>query len=287
MSDERPLLKGRTLLISGATRGIGLAIGLRAAQDGANVVVLGKTRDPHPKLPGTVDSACQEIEAAGGQALGVVCDIRDEEQVSSAVEQAVARFGGIDVLVNNASAIQLTDTEHTEMKRYDLMHQVNARGTFLCAQKCLPFLKKSDRAHILTLSPPLDFRAAYFKDHVAYSIAKFNMSLCTLGWSEEFRHIPIGANSLWPRTLIDTSAVRNLLGGSKVAAQGRLPSIVADAAYEIITRPPTFTGNFLIDEEVLQGAGITDLENYSVTPGSELLADLFLPESLPTARLPK
>ncbi len=244
-------------------------------------MVLGKTRDPHPKLPGTVDSACLEIEAAGGQALGVVCDIRDEEQVASAVELAVARFKTLDVLVNNASAIQLSDTENTPMKRFDLMHQVNARGTFLCTQKCLPFLKKSDRAHILTLSPPLDFRAAYFENHVAYSIAKFNMSLCTLGWAEEFRHIPIAANSLWPRTLIDTSAVRNLLGGPKVAAQGRSPNIVADAAYEIITRPPSFTGNFLIDDEVLRDAGITDLEKYVVTPGAELLPDLFLPESLP------
>lgn len=279
---ERALsnLRGKTLLISGATRGIGLAIALRAARDGANVVVLGKTKEPHPKLPGTVDSACAEIEQAGGQALGIVCDIRDESQVENAVSAAVARFSGIDILVNNASAIQLTNTASTEMKRYDLMHQVNARGTFVCGQKCLPYLKRSSHAHILTLSPPLDLHPAYFKGHVAYSIAKFGMSLCTLGWAEEFKEFGIAANSLWPRTLIDTSAVRNLLGGPKIAAQGRSPSIVADAAYEIFRRSPDFSGHFLIDDEVLTQAGCRDLEKYSVTPGAKLLPDLFVPESL-------
>lgn len=273
-------LRGKTLLISGATRGIGLAIALRAAKDGANVAVLGKTKEPHPKLPGTVDTACEQIEKAGGQAVGIVCDIRDERQVEEAVAATALRFGGIDILVNNASAIQLTNTESTEMKRFDLMHQVNARGTFLCGQKCLPYLKKSEHAHILTLSPPLDLNPAYFKAHVAYSIAKFGMSLCTLGWAAEFKDFGIAVNSLWPRTLIDTSAVRNLLGGPKIAAQGRSPRIVADAAYEIFKRPTNYSGHFLIDDEVLTEAGCQDLEKYSVTPGAQLLPDLFVPESL-------
>jgi len=270
-------LQGRTLFISGATRGIGLAIALRAAQDGANVVVLGKTKDPHPQLSGTVDSAVASIEAAGGSALGVVCDIRHEEQVEAAVEQAVARFGGIDILVNNASAIFLAKTEGTSMKRFDLMHQVNVRGTYLCGQKCLPHLKKSAHAHILTLSPPLNLRPDYFGPHVAYSIAKFGMSLCTLGWAEELRDAPIAANSLWPKTIIDTAAVRNLLGGNDVAQKGRHATIVADAAHAILTRPSTFTGHFLIDEEVLEQEGVTDFRPYAVTPGGNLVGDLFWP----------
>jgi citronellol/citronellal dehydrogenase len=278
MGHERSL-RERTLFISGATRGIGLAIALRAARDGAHVVALGKTKEPHPKLPGTVDSAVAEIEAAGGQALGIVCDIREEDQVSRAVDQAVERFGGIDVLVNNASAIFLGGTEATPMKRFDLMHQVNARGTFLCGQKCLPHLKKSDRAHILTLSPPLDLRPEYFGPHVGYSVAKFGMSLCTLGWAEELKEARVAANCLWPRTVIDTAAVRNLLGGETVAQKSRTPEIVADAAHAILTRPSSYTGNFVIDEEVLKEEGVKDFSVYAVSPGEELLSDLFLPKS--------
>lgn len=276
---EEMNLQGRHLIISGATRGIGLSIALRAAKDGAHITVLGKTRDPHPKLPGTVDSACEAITQAGGQALGIVCDIRHEDQVSEAVEKSAAHFGGIDILVNNASAIHLAGTVETPMRRFDLMHEVNARGTYLCGQKCIPYLKKSDHAHILTMSPPLNLNPAYFQGHVAYSMAKFGMSLCTLGWGQELKPHKIAANSLWPRTLIDTSAVRNLLGGEAVAKQGRHPEIVADAAYAVLTRPVDFTGNFVMDDDILKEAGV-DLEKYSVTPGATLLPDLFVPESL-------
>lgn len=271
-------LKGRVLFISGATRGIGLAIALRAARDGAKIAVLGKTVDPHPKLEGTIDTACDAIRAAGGEAVGIPCDIRSEEAVESAVEKTLAAFGKIDILVNNASAIHLAGTAETSMKRYDLMHQVNGRGTYLCGQKCLPHLKKSDHAHILTLSPPLDLSPEYFQGHVAYSIAKFSMSLCTLGWAAEFRPHNIAVNSLWPRTVIDTAAVRNLMGQA-VAARSRKPEIVADAAYEILTRPTTYTGNFAIDDEILREAGKTDLQSYSVNPGSKLLPDLFVPRN--------
>lgn len=270
-------LAGRTAFISGATRGIGLSIATRIARDGANLVLLGKTKDPHPKLPGTVESACVEVEAAGGKALGIVCDIRNEDEVEKAVAQAVERFGGIDLVINNASAIHLAGTADTPMKRYDLMHQVNARGTFLCTQKCLPYLKKSDHARILTLSPPLDLSPEYFGPHVAYSIAKFGMSLCTLGFAQEFKKDGIAANSLWPRTLIDTAAIRNLLGGEAMAKKGRKPEIVADAAYEVLSREASFTGHFLIDDEVLREAGVTDLDAYAVSPGEKLLTDLFLP----------
>lgn len=269
--------KGKTLFITGATRGIGLSIAKRAAQDGANLVLVGKTQEPHPKLEGTIGSAVREVEEAGGRALGVVCDIRDEAQVESAVAQAAAEFGGIDILVNNASAIFLADTEQTPMKRFDLMHQVNARGTFLCGQKCIPLLKQSSHGRILTLSPPLHLRPEYFGPHVAYSLAKFGMSLCTLGWAEELRAHNIGVNSLWPKTIIATAAVKNLLGGEGVAARGRIPEIVADAAYEILKRPASYSGNFAIDEEVLREAGVSDFTKYAVTPGAELLTDLFLP----------
>lgn len=255
-----------------------MAIALRAARDGANVVVLGKTSEPHPKLPGTVHSAASAIEKAGGKALGIVCDIREEDQVSQAVEQCVARFGGIDVLVNNASAIFLGSTEDTPMKRFDLMHQVNIRGTYLCGQKCIPHLRRSDRAHILTLSPPLDLRPEYFGPHVGYSTAKFGMSLCTFGWAEELKTSHIAANSLWPKTVIDTSAVRNLLGGDSVAKRSRSPSIVADAAHAILTRMSSYTGNFVTDEDVLKEEGISDFSEYSPSPDAELLGDLFLPD---------
>lgn len=274
---KQETLKGRTAFISGATRGIGLAIAKRLARDGANVVVIGKTKDPHPKLPGTIDTACEEIRTSGGSALGIVCDIRHEEEVERAVAKAVDTFGGIDLVVNNASAIHLAGTLETDMKRFDLMNQVNARGTYLCTQKCLPHLKKSDHPRILSLSPPLDFRPEYFGPHVAYSIAKFGMSLCTLGWAKEFEKEGIAANSLWPRTIIDTAAVRNLLGGEGVAKKGRTPRIVADAAHAILRREATFTGHFLIDDEVLRSEGVTDLDQYAVSPGQELITDLFLP----------
>lgn len=273
-------LAGRTAFISGATRGIGLSIAKRLARDGANLVLLGKTKDPHPKLAGTVATACEEVEAAGGKALGIVCDIRNEEEVEHAVVKTAERFGGIDLVINNASAIHLATTADTPMKRFDLMHQVNARGTFLCTQKCLPYLKKSDHARILTLSPPLHLHPEYFGPHVAYSMAKFGMSLCTLGFAEEFKKDGIAANSLWPRTIIDTAAVRNLLGGEAMAKRGRTPEIVADAAYEILSREATFTGRFLIDDEVLREAGVTDFEKYAVSPGTELLTDLFLPREV-------
>lgn len=272
--------KGKTVFISGATRGIGLAIGKRVAAEGANVVVLGKTVEPHPHLPGTVASACAEIEQAGGQALGIACDIRDPEQIARAVAQALDRFSGIDALVNNASAIFLASTADTPHKRYDLMHQVNARGSYLCGQACLPALKQSKSAHILTLSPPLDLRAEYFSPHVAYSMAKFGMSLTTLGWAAEFAEYGIAVNSLWPRTIIDTSAVRNLLGGEAVASRGRSPQIVADAAAHILSQGAHFSGQFLIDEDVLTAAGVTDFSTYAKCAADELIYDLFLPESL-------
>ncbi|MBV9747519.1 MAG: NAD(P)-dependent oxidoreductase, partial [Acetobacteraceae bacterium] len=224
-------LQGKTLFISGGSRGIGLAIALRAARDGANVVIAAKTAEPHPKLPGTIHTAAAEIEAAGGRALAVACDIRSEEQVQATVEQAVEVFGGIDVCVNNASAIQLTPTPTTEMKRYDLMHQVNARGTFLCSKLTLPYLRRAANPHILNLSPPLDMAPRWFAPHVAYTIAKYGMSLCTLGMSEEFRADGVAVNSLWPLTAIDTAAVRNVLGGDAIARLCRSPAIVADAAY--------------------------------------------------------
>jgi citronellol/citronellal dehydrogenase len=270
-------LSGKTLFISGASRGIGRAIALRAARDGANVVVVGKTETPHPKLAGTVHDAVLEIEACGGRAVACVADIRFEDQVQAAVETAVRTFGGIDILVNNASAISLTPTATTDMKRFDLMHQVNARGTFLCSKACLPALERAQNPHILMMSPPLRLKPEYFGPHLAYSLAKFGMSLCVLGLAAELRPKGIAVNALWPRTLIATAAVENLLGGPQVAARGRTPAIVADAAHLILTRPSReFTGHFTIDEEVLREHGVEDFEGYSVTPGSELLNDLFI-----------
>jgi citronellol/citronellal dehydrogenase len=274
-------LAGKTLFVTGGTRGIGLAIALRAAQDGANVVILGKTAEPHPKLPGTVYTAAAEVEAAGGKALALVGDVRSEEQVLDAVVKAVAAFGGIDILVNNASAISLTRTADTDLKRYDLMHQVNARGTFLCSKACLPHLRQAANAHILNLAPPLDLQAKWFAPNVAYTMAKFGMSLCTLGMAEEFRKEGIAVNSLWPLTAIDTAAVRNLLGGPAMTRACRKPAIVADAAHAILVRPArTCTGNFFIDEEVLRAEGVTDFTPYANDPGTPLVADYFLPDAV-------
>jgi citronellol/citronellal dehydrogenase len=269
-------LQGRTLFITGASRGIGLAIGLRAARDGANVVIAAKTDTPHPALPGTIYTAAAEIEAAGGKALPLMVDVRSEEQVQEAVAKAVATFGGIDILVNNASAIFLKGTLDTPMKRYDLMHQINARGTYLCSQACLPSLLQAENPHILNLSPPLNMETRWFQNHVAYTMAKYGMSMCVLGMAGEFEG-KVGVNALWPRTLIATSAVRNLLGGDEMCAQGRTPDIMADAAHAILTRDAkTCTGNFFIDDAVLAEEGVTDFEAYAVTPGAELVPDFFI-----------
>ncbi|HET9031716.1 MAG TPA: NAD(P)-dependent oxidoreductase [Dokdonella sp.] len=268
-------LKGKTLFITGASRGIGLAIARRAARDGANIVIAAKSATANPKLPGTIFTAAAEIEAEGGQALPLQVDIRDEESVTAAVAKAVSRFGGIDILVNNASAIWLRGTADTPMKRYDLMHQVNARGTFLCSQACLPHLKKAANPHILNLSPPLNMEPKWFAPHVAYTMAKYGMSLCVLGMAEEFRDIGIAVNALWPRTVVATDALNMIPGVNTDNA--RKPEIVADAAHAILTTPSREqTGGFLIDEEVLGARGVTDFDQYAVAPGNHLLPDLFL-----------
>ena len=272
-----PSLKGKTLFISGASRGIGKAIGIRAAKDGANVVIAAKTAEPHPKLPGTIYTAAKEIEEAGGNALPCVVDIRFEDQVESAVARAVESFGGIDVVVNNASAISLTPTLQTTMKRFDLMHTINVRGTFLVSRTCVPYLEHAENPHILNLSPPLNLRAEFFAPHVAYSISKIGMSLCVLGMAEEFRERGIAVNALWPRTMIGTAAVRNLLGGEEAIRRSRKPEIVADAAHAILCKDSSVvTGNFFLDEEVLTKEGVTDLDQYAAAPGVDLACDLFL-----------
>ncbi len=269
-------LRGKTLFVTGGSRGIGLAIAKRAASDGANIIIAAKTAEPHPKLPGTIYTAAEEIEAAGGQALPVVCDIRDELAVVAAVEQGAGRFGGIDIVVNNASAIALHDTQQTSMQRFDLMHQVNARGTFLVSKSCITLLLESDNPHILMISPPLEMLEKWFAPHVAYSIAKYGMSMCVLGMAGEFRDRGIAVNALWPRTTIATAAV-NMLGGDDMMRRSRKPAIMADAAYAILTRRSReFTGNFCIDDEVLEAAGITDLSGYAVDPGAELAPDFFV-----------
>jgi citronellol/citronellal dehydrogenase len=269
-------LSDKTLFITGATRGIGLAIALRAARDGARVALIGKTVEAHPKLPGTIFSAAEEVEAAGGRALPLACDIRHEDQVYAAVAQTVETFGGIDILVNNASAISLTGTEQTPMKRYDLMNQVNARGTFLCSQACIPHLKKASNPHILNNSPPLNMHPKWFKNHVAYTMAKYGMSMCALGMAEELRDDGIAVNALWPRTSIATAAIK-MLGGDEMMAASRKPEIMADAAHAVLLRNSReCTGNFFIDEEVLRSEGVTDLSGYEVTPGAPLFPDFFL-----------
>jgi citronellol/citronellal dehydrogenase len=270
-------LQGKTLFITGASRGIGLAIGLRAARDGANVVVAAKTTEAHPRLPGTIYTAAEQIEAAGGKALACVVDVRNEDQIQAAMTKAVERFGGIDVLVNNASAISLTGTVETPMKRYDLMHQINTRGTFACSQAAIPHLAKSKNPHILNISPPLNMEARWFAPHVAYTMAKYGMSMCVLGMAEELRGRGIAVNALWPRTAIATAAVQNLLGGEESIRGCRKPEIMADAAHVILTKPSReLTGKFCMDDEVLASAGITDLDQYAVAPGTELIADFFV-----------
>ncbi|HUP91996.1 MAG TPA: NAD(P)-dependent oxidoreductase [Solimonas sp.] len=275
-------LKGKTLFITGASRGIGLAIALRAARDGANIAIAAKTAEPHPKLPGTIFSAADEIEQAGGKALPIICDVRMEEQVASAVAQAVERFGGIDICVNNASAISLTGTLQTDMKRYDLMNGINARGTYMTGKYCIPHLKKAANPHILMLSPPLDMSTKWFAPHVAYSTAKYGMSLCTLAWAQEFRKDGIAANSLWPRTAIATAAIK-MIGGDAVAKMSRTPEIMGDAAHAILTKPSReFTGNFCIDDLVLKAAGVTDFAKYAVVPGTtDFAPDFFVPDDTP------
>lgn len=274
-------LKGKTLVITGASRGIGKAIALRAAADGANVAIFAKTDKPHPKLPGTIHTTAQEIEEAGGQALPLSVDIREEEQVVDAVNKTVEKFGGVDILVNNASAIFLAGTLETGMKKYDLMQDVNTRGTFLCSKACIPHLKNSDNPHILMLSPPLSLEPKWFKNHVAYTIAKFGMSMCVLGMSEEFRKNNIAVNALWPKTLISTAAMMAIFDDpkmlEKVTSGCRKPDIVADAAHAILTTPSTeLTGQFLIDEEVLKLKGIHDFSFYSVNPDAKLHPDYFI-----------
>jgi len=276
-------LAHQTLFISGGSRGIGLAIALRAARDGANVAIAAKTDKPHPKLEGTIHTAADAIREAGGQALPLLCDIREESQVNDAVAATVDAFGGIDILVNNASAISLTGTLQTDMKRYDLMNQINARGSYLCGQKCIPHLRRSDNPHILTLSPPLDMRPKWFAPHVAYSMAKYGMSLCTLAWAEEFRADGIAANSLWPRTGIATAAIE-MLGGDQLARHSRSPEIMADAAHVILCKESrSFTGQFCIDDVILHEAGVRDFSVYRRDDVAEadLMPDFFVPDDLP------
>src|SRR3954462_12338514 len=272
-----PPLSGKTMFISGASRGIGLAIALRAARDGANIALIAKTGAPHPKLEGTVFTAAQEIEAAGGQALPIVGDIRDDQQVADAVAATVERFGGIDICVNNASAINLSGTEAMDMKRYDLMQSINTRGTYLVSKACVPHLKQSGNAHVLTLSPPISLQPRWLGGHIGYTIAKYGMSLCALGFAEEFRDAGIASNALWPRTLIATAAVQNLLGGDAAMSRSRRPELYADAAYAVINRPSReCTGNLYLCEDVLAEEGVTDLEKYSYVEGADLQVDLYV-----------
>jgi citronellol/citronellal dehydrogenase len=276
-------LNGKTLFITGASRGIGLAIALRAARDGANIVVAAKTETAHPKLPGTIYSAAEEIEAAGGKALPLVVDVREEESVADAIAKTVERFGHLDIVVNNASAINLAPAEKLDMKRFDLMHQVNARGTYLTSKCAIPHLRASAAAgrnpHILALSPPLDMNVKWFAGTTGYSMAKFGMSLVVLGLSGELKGA-VGVNALWPRTTIATSAIRNLLGGDNLMAMSRSPEILADAAHAIFSKPSSFTGNFLIDDTFLSGEGVTDFDRYRMDPSQALAPDFFVPESI-------
>jgi citronellol/citronellal dehydrogenase len=270
-------LSGRTMFMSGGSRGIGLAIALRAARDGANVALIAKTTEPHPKLEGTIYTAAEQIEAAGGKALPVAGDIRNEDQVLEAVQKTVDEFGGIDIVVNNASAIQIEGSETLPMKRYDLMQNINTRGTFLVSRACVPHLKKGTNPHVLTLSPPLNMKPHWFQHHLAYTIAKYGMSMCTLGMSAEYAADGIAFNSLWPRTIIATAAVQNLLGGDEAMAKSRKPEILADAAHAILVRDSReCTGNFFVDDDVLAEEGVTDLSDYTYGDGADLQTDIFL-----------
>jgi len=270
-------LGGKTLFVTGGSRGIGLAIALRAARDGANVAIAAKTVAPHPKLPGTIHTAVAEIEAAGGHGLACPVDVRDDAQIEAAVRQTIDRFGGIDLLVNNASAIRLSDTRNTPMRSFDLMHEVNTRGTFACARACLPFLEKAANPQVLMISPPLSLDPKWYGPHLAYTLSKMGMSMCVLGLAQELRPTGIAVNALWPRTLIATAAIRNLFGGDDALRGCRTPEIVADAAHAIFCRPAREnTGQFLIDEEVLASEGVTDFSRYALAPDGNLVPDLFL-----------
>jgi citronellol/citronellal dehydrogenase len=270
-------LKDKTVFITGASRGIGKAIALRLAQEGANIIVAAKSTVENEKLGGTIYSSASEIEAAGGKAVAVQCDIRSEEQIAAAVAKGTEVFGGIDIVVNNASAISLTPTLQTETKRFDLMHDINVRGTFFVTKACIPYLKKSSNAHILTLSPPVNMNPKWFAGHIAYTLSKYNMTMMAMGWAEELKEFKIASNALWPKTTIDTAAVRNLLGGDTLAKMSRKPEILADSAAIIFSRSSTeCTGNCFIDEELLASEGVTDLEKYAVVPGGKLYKDLFL-----------
>ena len=272
-------LKNKTLFVSGASRGIGLAIAKRAARDGANIILAAKTAEPHPKLPGTIYTAAEEIVEEGGEALPVICDIRDEENVREAVNLGLDKFGGIDICINNASAIQLTGTLLTDMKRFDLMHQINTRGTYLVSKVCLPHLQKSDNPHILNLSPPLDMDPKWFGPHVAYTMAKFGMSMCVLGMAEEFKEDGVAVNALWPRTAIATAAIKNALGGDAIMNISRSPEIMGDAAYVILTKNSReFTGNFCIDDNLLAENGVEDFSQYAEVPFEQLAPDFFVPD---------
>jgi citronellol/citronellal dehydrogenase len=279
---QTPPLAGKTIIMSGGSRGIGLAIAVRAARDGANVALIAKTDTPDPRLPGTIHTAAEEIEAAGGTALPIVGDVREEESVASAVQATVDRFGGIDIVVNNASAISLTPTPQTDMKRFDLMHQINTRGTYMVSKYAIPHLSSAENPHILMLSPPLDMKEKWFAPHLAYSLAKYGMSLCVLGLAGELRGRGIAVNALWPRTTIATSAVKNLLGGDEIVQASRTPEILADAAYALFQKPAkAFTGHFLIDDVFLSGEGVSDFEKYRVDPTRPLMPDFFVPDDIP------
>lgn len=273
-------LKGKTLFITGGSRGIGLAIALKAAADGANVAIAAKTVEPHPKLEGTIHTAAAEIEKAGGKALPLAVDVRDEEAVKSAIEKTAAHFGGIDIVVNNASAISLTPVQQTDMRRFDLMHQINTRGTFMVSKYAIPHLLKAANPHILMLSPPLDMKEKWFAPHTAYSMAKFGMSLVVLGLAGELKG-KVAVNALWPRTTIATAAIKNLLGGDEVMRRSRTPAILADAACRIFAKDKSFTGNFLIDDTFLNAEGVTDFDRYRADPSQPLQSDFFVPDDMP------
>ena len=275
-------LAGKTLVISGASRGIGLEIAKRAARDGANVAILAKTATPHPRLPGTIHTAAQEIVDAGGQALPLLCDIRDDDATAAAVKQAAEHFGGIDICVNNASAINLVSTEALSMKRYDLMHGVNGRGTFMLSKLCVPYLKKAANPHVLNISPPLDWNPRWFRSHAAYTLAKYSMSVYAWAMAEEFRNVGIAFNCLWPHTPIATAAIQNMPGADAMVAASRTPQIMGDAAWHVLTKPSReFTGQFCIDDLVLQEAGVTDFSGYEFKPGAKLAVDFFVPDDCP------